>query len=144
MLEGIDFSKMEQMLEDVQKKASDDARGALSELIESSVCQLSRDDSKVMIHGLQGRVIREEWRAEPERWGRVEEAAAGLLGAVDVTAIPVSDSTERRREALDLVEQLRATAGQDHSKGLFSRPRGVFHLCMIPCFPTNIQSNFNQ
>ena len=102
---------------------SDDAREALSELIESSVCQLSKDDSKVMIHGLQGRVIREEWRAEPERWGRVEEAAAGLLGAVDVTAIPVRDNAGRRREALDLVEQLRATAGQDHSKTLFSRPR---------------------
>ena len=103
--------------------ASADARGALSGLIESSVCRLSKDRSKVMIHGLQGRVIREEWRAEPERWGRVEEEAAGLLGAVDVTAIPVSDSGRRRREALDLVEQLRATAGQAHSKGLFSRPR---------------------
>ena len=102
---------------------SDDARGALSGLIESSVCQLSKDDSKVMIHGLQGRVIREAWKDEPESWGRVEEEAAGLLGAVDVTAIPVSDSTKRRREALDLVEQLRATAGQDHSKTLFSHPR---------------------
>ena len=68
-------------------------------------------------------MIREEWRAEPERWGRVEEEAAGLLGAVDVTAIPVRDNAGRRREALDLVEQLRATAGQDHSKTLFSRPR---------------------
>ena len=103
--------------------ASDDARGALSELIESSVCRLSQDGSKVMIHGLQGRVIREEWRAEPERWGRVEEEAAGLLGAVDVTAIPVRDNAGRRREALDLVEQLRATAGQDHSKTLFFHPR---------------------
>ena len=103
--------------------ASADARGALSELIESSVCRLSQDGSKVMIHGLQGRVIREEWRAEPERWGRVEEAAAGLLGAVDINAIPVRDNAGRRREALDLVEQLRATAGQDHSKTLFSRPR---------------------
>ena len=102
---------------------SDDAREALSELIESSVCQLSEDRSKVMIRELQGRVIREAWKDEPERWGRVEEAAAGLLGAVDVTAIPVSDSTKRRREALDLVEQLRATAGQDHSKTLFSHPR---------------------
>ena len=102
---------------------SDDARGALSGLIESSVCQLSEDGSKVMIHGLQSRVIREAWRYEPESWGRVEEAAAGLLGAVDVTAIPVSDSTKRRREALDLVEQLRVAAGQDHSKGLFSYPR---------------------
>ena len=102
---------------------SDDARGALSELIESSVCQLSKDRSKVMIHGLQGRVIREEWRDEPERWGRVERRAAALLGAVDVTAIPVPDSASRRREVLDLVEQLRETAGQDHSKGLFSRPR---------------------
>ena len=101
----------------------DDAREALSELIESSVCQLSEDDSKVMIHGLQGRAIREAWKDEPESWGRIEEAAAGLLGAVDVTAIPVSDSAGRRREALDLVEQLRATAGQDHSRSLFSHPR---------------------
>ena len=102
---------------------SDDAREALSELIESSVCQLSEDRSKVMIHGLQGRVIRETRQDEPARWEWVEEEAAELLGAVDATAIPVSDSGRRRREALDLVEQLRATAGQDHSKGLFSRPR---------------------
>ena len=100
-----------------------DARGALSGLVESSVCRFSEDGSKVMIHGLQGRVIREAWKDEPESWEWVEEAAAGLLGAVDVTAIPVSDSTKRRREALDLVEQLRATVGQDHSKGLFSHPR---------------------
>jgi len=77
---------------------SADARGALSGLIESSVCQLSKDRSKVMIHGLQGRVIRETRRVEPESWGRVEEEAAGLLGAVDVTAIPVRDSGYRRRE----------------------------------------------
>ena len=102
---------------------SDDARGALSELIESSVCQFSKDDSKVMIHGLQGRVIREAWKDEPESWGRIEEAAAGLLGAVDITTIPVSDSGRRRREALDLVEQLREMAGQDYSKSLFSDPR---------------------
>jgi len=101
----------------------DDAREALSELIESSVCQLSEDRSKVMIRELQGRVIRKAWKDEPKHWGRVEKAAAGLLGAVDVTAIPVSDSAGRRREALDLVEQLRATAGQDHSKTLFSYPR---------------------
>ena len=103
--------------------ASADARGALSGLIESSVCRLSKDRSKVMIHGLQGRAIREAWKDEPESWGRIEEAAAGLLGAVDVTAIPVRDSAGRRREALDLVEQLRAVAGQDHSKSLFSHPR---------------------
>ena len=116
---GVPARWLEKMLDG----GSDDARGALSELIESSVCQLSKDDSKVMIHGLQGRAIREAWRDEPERWGRVERRAAGLLGAVDVTAIPVSDSTKRRREALDLVEQLRAAAGQDHSKSLFSHPR---------------------
>ena len=102
---------------------SDDARGALSGLIESSVCRLSEDRSRVMIHGLQGRAIREEWRAEPERWGQIEEAAAGLLGAVDITAIPVSDSGRRRREALDLVEQLREMAGQNYSESLFSDPR---------------------
>ena len=109
---------------------SDDARGALSGLIESSVCQLSKDRSKVMIHGLQGRVIREAWKDEPESWGRVEEEAAGLLEAVDVTAIPVSDSTKRRREALDLVEQLRVAAGQDHSKGLFSHSRTADALAL--------------
>ena len=116
---GVPAHWLEKMLDG----GSDDAREALSGLIESSVCQLSKDGSRVMIHGLQGRVIREVRRDEPERWGRVEEEAAGLLGAVDVTAIPVSDSTKRRREALDLVEQLRATAGQDHSKTLFAHPR---------------------
>ena len=110
-------------LEEALDGGSADARGALSGLIESSVCRLSKDDSRVMIHGLQGRVIREAWKDEPESWGRVEEAAAGLLGAMDVTAIPVSDSARRRREALDLVEQLRAAAGQDHSRNLFSHSR---------------------
>ena len=121
---GVPARWLEKMLDG----GSDDAREALSELIESSVCQLSKDRSKVMIHGLQGRVIREAWKDEPESWGRVEEEAAGLLGAVDVTAIPVSDSTKRRREALDLVEQLRAAAGQDHSKGLFAHPRTAHAL----------------
>ena len=116
---GVPVRWLEKMLDG----GSDDARGALSELIESSVCQLSKNDSRVMIHGLQSRVIREARRDEPESWGRVEEAAAGLLGAVDVTAIPISDSAGRRREALDLVEQLRAVARQNHSKSLFSYPK---------------------
>ena len=92
----------------------------LSGLIASSVCQLSEDRSKVMIHELQGRVIREAWKGDPAIWRRVERQASSLLGAVDVTAIPASDSASRRREALDLVEQLRATAGQDYSRSLFS------------------------
>ena len=117
---------------------SDDARGALSGLIESSVCQLSKDRSKVMIHGLQGRAIREAWKDEPEHWGRVEEEAAGLLEAVDVTAIPVSDSTKRRREALDLVEQLRVAAGQDHSKGLFSHSRTADALALALQYATEL------
>ena len=76
-----------------------------------------------MIRELQSRVIREALKDEPASWGRVEEAAAGLLETVDITAIPVWDSGRRRREVLDLVEQLRATAGQDYSRSLFSRPR---------------------
>ena len=117
---------------------SADARGALSGLIDSSVCQLSKDRSKVMIHGLQGRAIREAWKDEPESWGRVEEEAAGLLGAVDVTAIPVSDSTKWRREALDLVEQLRAAAGQDHSKSLFSHSRTADALALAPWYAVEL------
>ena len=116
---GVPARWLEKMLDG----GSDDARGALSGLIDSSICQLSKDDSKVMIHGLQGRVIREVRRAEPERWGRVERRAAALLGAVDINAIPIRDSGRRRREALDLVEQLREMAGQDYSESLFSYPR---------------------
>jgi len=124
---GVPARWLEKMLDG----GSDDARGALSGLIDSSICQLSKDDSKVMIHGLQGRVIREVRRAEPERWGRVERRAAALLGAVaDVITTPVPDSAGRRREALDLVEQLRATAGQDHSKTLFSYPRTAGALAL--------------
>ena len=103
---------------------SADAREALSGLIESSVCRLSKDRSKVMIHGLQSRVIREAWKDEPAGWGQIEEVAIGLLRVVaGVIAIPVRDSAGRRREALDLVEQLREMAGQDYSESLFSRPR---------------------
>ena len=122
---GVPARWLEKMLDG----GSADAREALSELIDSSVCQLSKDRSKVMIHGLQGRAIREAWKDEPESWGRVEEAAAGLLGAVaDVITTPVPDSAGRRREALDLVEQLRAAAGQDHSKSLFAHPRTAHAL----------------
>ena len=133
---GVPVSWLEKRLD----KGSGDARGALSGLIESSVCRLSQDRYKVMIHGLQSRVIREAWRDEPGSWGQIEEEAAGLLGAVDVTAIPVRDSAGRRREALDLVEQLRAVAGQDHSKGLFSYPRTAGALAHALQYATELGS----
>ena len=42
---GVPARWLEKMLDG----GSDDARGALSELIESSVCQLSKNDSRVII-----------------------------------------------------------------------------------------------
>ena len=104
-------------------EGSDDAREALNALIESSVCRLSKDGSTVGLHPLQGLMIRESWEAEPAHRERIEKETVGLLDVVNAVFIRESQGENRRREALDLVDQLRAIADQDYSRDLFADPR---------------------
>ena len=104
-------------------EGSDDAREALNALIESSVCRLSKDGSTVGLHPLQGLMIRESWEAEPAHRERIEKEAVGLLDMVNTVFIRESQGENRRREVLDLADQLREIADQDYSRSLFADPR---------------------
>ena len=104
-------------------EGSDDAREALNALIESSVCRLSKDGSTVGLHPLQGLMVRESWEAEPAHRERIEKEAVGLLDMVNTVFIRESQGENRRREVLDLADQLREIADQDYSRSLFADPR---------------------
>ncbi|MDO4901045.1 FxSxx-COOH system tetratricopeptide repeat protein [Actinomyces sp.] len=101
--------------------ATDDAgeaRRALAELRNSSICQVSDDGATITIHRLQGQVFRET-RTESQK-KEMTAAAVGTLTAIDFDAIPQNNTQERRREVLDRVAQLRTIAEQEHSHDLFN------------------------
>lgn len=104
-------------------EGSSDAREALNALIESSVCRLSEDGAKVMLHRLQIQAIHEDWENDPVQRRRTEREAVGLLNVADFFYIQKSQGEVRLREVLDLVDQLRAVAEQNYSKNLFANPR---------------------
>ena len=104
-------------------EGSSDAREALNALIESSVCRLSEDGARVMLHRLQVQAIHEDWENDPVQRERTEREAVGLLNVADFFYIQKSQGEVRLREVLDLVDQLRATAEQNYSKNLFANPR---------------------
>ena len=109
--------------QDSSDRSSLDASEALSSLVEFSVCQLSEDGAKATLHRLQGRVIRENWKNEPEERARAEEDAVALLSSMDTTRVRNPKNGDRRQDAVDLADQLRAISEQDYSHALFSDPR---------------------
>ncbi|RAX22635.1 MULTISPECIES: tetratricopeptide repeat protein [unclassified Actinomyces] len=94
-----------------------EARRALPELRNSSICQASDDGTAVTIHRLQGQVFRETRTEDQNK--EMLAAAAATLTAIDFDTIPQNNTQERRREVLDRVAQLRAIAEQEHSRDLF-------------------------
>ena len=100
-----------------------DASEALNSLVEFSVCQLSEDGAKAALHRLQSRVIRENWKNEPKEQARAEEDAVALLASVNAKRVLDRENRNRRQDAIDLADQLRATSEQDYSSVLFSAPR---------------------
>ena len=114
-------------LEGTDQDSSDgsslDAGEALNSLVEFSVCQFSEDDAKATLHRLQSRVIRENWKSKPEERARAEEDAVALLSSMDTTRVGNPKNGDRRQDAVDLADQLRAISEQDYSHALFSDPR---------------------
>ena len=109
--------------QDSSDRSTLDAGEALSSLVEFSVCQFSEDGAKATLHRLQSRVIRENWKNEPKDRARAEEDAIGLLTSVDTTRVRNHKNGDRRQDAVDLADQLRAVSEQDYSHALFSDPR---------------------
>ena len=86
------------------------ARQAVGALVAHSVCALSEDGRYVRIHGLQGRVLREDYMRQPEVFASLEKAVVTLLESIDMDEASKNDA--QRADALDIADQLRAIAEQ--------------------------------
>ena len=111
---------------DAPNAAAENARRALTALLNASVVQQSTDGGVTMLHRLQAQVIRESWN--PEEWAEAFDAAADVLDQVNVGSLPREDTDRRRRETRDLIDQLRAIAAQGYSHPLFECERVVAGL----------------
>ena len=108
------------------RDAAEDAHLALTALLNASVVQQSADGRVTMLHRFQGQVLRENWI--PKKCPEAFDAAADLLDRVDIDSLPRSNAEGRRRETLDLIDQLRAIAAQGYSRPLFECERVVAGL----------------
>ena len=86
------------------------ARQALGALVAHSICTPSQDGRYVRIHGLQGRVLREDYNKQPEVFASLEKAVVTLLEGIDMDEASKNDV--QRTDALDMADQLRAIAEQ--------------------------------
>ena len=93
------------------------ARQAVGALVAHSVCALSEDGRYVRIHGLQGRVLREDYTRQPEVFADLEGAVVDLLKGIDMDKASKNDV--QRTDALDMADQLRAIAEQ-HGQAHYS------------------------
>lgn len=107
-----------QELQGANKVEDEDAHDALTELIHKSIVQQSADKATTMLHRLQAQAFRESW--DENEVTEAYESTAILLGKVDVNRFPRNDADSRRRETLDLIEQLRAISENNHSRDLLT------------------------
>ena len=94
------------------------ARHAVGALVGHSVCALSEDGRYVRIHGLQGRVLREDYTRQPEVFADLEGAVVDLLKGIDMDKADTDDA--QRTNALDMADQLRAIAEQQQGQAHYS------------------------
>ena len=108
----------ERELQGTNSAEDEDAHDALTELIHRSIIQQSADKATTMLHRLQAQAYRESW--DENETAEAYESAAILLGKVDVDSFPRNETDARRRETLDLIEQLRAVGEQKYSRNIFT------------------------
>ena len=94
------------------------ARQALRALVAHSVCTLSEDGRYVRIHGLQGRVLREDYNKQPEVFASLEKAVVTLLESIDMDEASKNDA--QRADALDMADHLRAISEQQQGQARYS------------------------
>ena len=109
--------------------AAEDTRCALTALLNASVVQQTADKGVTMLHRLQAQVLRENWNNA--EWTEAFGAAADLLSQMNIDRLPRKDTDRRRRETLNLIDQLRAIAAQDYSRPLFERERTLLSLLRV-------------
>ena len=105
-------------VQDTNRAEDETAHEALTELIHRSIIQQSADKATTMLHRLQAQVLRESWNEQDNK--EALESAAALLRSVSINKFNRNATALRRRETLDLIEQLRAIGEQRHSQLLFT------------------------
>ena len=105
------------------------ARQAVGALVGHSVCALSEDGRYVRIHGLQGRVLREDYMRQPEVFADLEGAVVDLLKGIDMDKADTGDV--QRTDALDMADQLRAIAEQQQGQARHSRHEARINLSSV-------------
>ena len=106
---------------DTQRDTDEDAHDALTELIHRSIVQQSADGTTIMLHRLQAQTLRESW--SKNEYNEACAAAAYLLDHVDINRFRRNDTNARRKETLDLTNQLRAISVQEDSQNLLASPQ---------------------
>ena len=105
------------------------ARQAVGALVAHSVCTLSEDRRYVRIHGLQGRVLREDYTRQPEVFADLEGAVVDLLKGIDMDKADTDDA--QRTDALDMADQLRAIAEQQQGQAHYSPHEARINLSSV-------------
>ena len=105
------------------------ARQAVGALVAHSVCTLSEDRRYVRIHGLQGRVLREDYMRQPEVFADLEGAVVDLLKGIDMDKADTDDA--QRTDALDMADQLRAIAEQQQGQAHYSPHEARINLSSV-------------
>ena len=99
---------------------TENAKKSLSALLNSSVCQISADGKKTLIHQLQGRVFRENHLSKETEMNAAASVAISVLESISTHT---QDSPEKeQQETQDLIDQLSTIASQEHSLPLFTNP----------------------
>ena len=99
---------------------SDAVRDTLTFLKRSSILQESANGDKTIVHRLQGKVYRETYLCNQEKYAEASAHVTTLLSGIDVAKL--SSFEQRRKEVRNLIEQIRSVASQYHSHPLFSDP----------------------
>ena len=99
---------------------TENAKKSLSALLNSSVCQISADGKKALIHQLQGRVFRENYLSTKTE---LNTAVSVVIRVLESISTHTEDSLDReRQETQNLIEQLSIIASQEYSLPLFTDP----------------------
>ena len=96
--------------------AAERAHRALIALINASIIHGSAYGNTVTLHRLHAQVLRQSWDIDEQSLAC--DATATLLSRISIDAFPQDDTDSRRRETLNLIEQLRAIGAQDYSHSL--------------------------
>ncbi len=105
------------------------ARQALGVLVAHSICTPSQDGRYIRIHGLQGRVLREDYNKQPKVFASLEKAVVTMLKGIDMDKADTNDA--RRADALDMADQIRAIAEQQEGHVHYSPHEACIDLSSV-------------